>query len=205
MIDQAKSAAAHVSRSKNREIRCQVALLYPSYDHELVNTFKSSDCLLIGGDEDDVLSRYIQAQETSGCDYLVRLTSDCPLMLDYVIVKHINVAAYNFVDYASNIEESCRTVADGFDCEVLSKRAMSWLKANAVTKEDKEHVTTAIRRVRPLSLKQAFVSMKIDTAHMKMSVDTPEDLERMRAYYEARENKKREAIRIFGASQIYEL
>jgi hypothetical protein len=46
--------------------------------------------------------------------------------------------------------------------------------------------------------------MKIDTADMKMSVDTPEDLERIRAYYHERQRKLDAARRLFGES-VYEL
>lgn len=205
VIDRAKSTADHIMRYTNKiKINCKVAVLHPTDDDELVRTFRSSGAILIGGDEHDVLSRYVTAQSMTDADYVVRLTSDCPLILDYVIAKHIHVATFNRYDYVSNVEEKCRFVADGFDCEVLSRRAIEWLDENASSSEDREHVTTLIRRLRPIGLPQAFVSMKIDTARMKMSLDNDQDLERMREYYHEREHKMTVARGLFGDA-VYEL
>lgn len=205
VIDRAKSTADHMMKySRNFKFRVQVAVVHPENDVELVKAFRSSGAILISGPENDVLSRYVSAQRMTDADYVVRLTSDCPLMLDYVIAKHVNVATHGNFDYVSNVEESCRTVADGFDCEILSRRAIQWLEKNATSDHDREHVTTAIRRVRPDSLSQALVMTKLDTADMKMSLDTPKDLERIRKYYEQRVHKMESAKRIFGAA-VYEL
>lgn len=209
VIDRARSAANHAMRHpKDRDppIRCNVAVLHPEGDTELVKAFQGSDCFFIGGPEQDVLSRYVKAQQVTGADYIVRITADCPLLLDYVIVKHINVATFNRdIDYVSNVEESCRSAADGLDCEVISKRALDWLDKNATSSEDREHVTTALRRERPKNLSQTFVSTKLDTSNLKMSIDTPEDLERIRKYYHEREHKSTTAERIFGKKNVFEL
>lgn len=206
VIDKAKSAATHVMRyPKDRNLRANVAVLHPTNDQELISTFQNTDCLFVGGPENDVLTRYVNAQAQTNADYIVRITSDCPLVLDFVIVKHINAAIFGRYDYVSNIEEKCRTVADGFDCEVLSAQALKWLHENALDADDREHVTPAIRRLRPKHLKQAFVASKLDTSDMKMSLDTPEDLERIRKYYHESEYKMDMAAKIFGKSNIYEL
>lgn len=206
VIDRAKSASNHVSRfPKDRSLRCSVAVLHPDHDQELVDTFRSSECLFIGGPENDVLSRYVKAQQMTEADYVVRLTADCPLILDFVIVKHINVATFNKKDYVSNVEESVRSAADGFDCEVISANALRWLDKNATSAEDREHVTSALRRERPRELSQGFVSFKFDSSAMKMSLDTPEDLAMIRKYYHEREHKMSQAERMFGKSSIFEL
>jgi hypothetical protein len=46
--------------------------------------------------------------------------------------------------------------------------------------------------------------MKIDSSDMKMSVDTQEDLDRIREYHERRVHKMNTARRIYGAN-VYEL
>lgn len=205
VIDQAKSAAEHVTRYTTKlKINCQVAVLHPANDNELIRSFRTSGAILIGGEEHDVLSRFVSAQSMTDADYVVRLTSDCPMMLDFVIAKHIHVAAFNSYDYVSNVDENCRFIADGFDCEVLSRKAIGWLDRFALSPSDKEHVTSAIRRLRPDSLSQAFISSKLDTSRMKMSVDTREDLDRIREYYHDREHKMTVAKRLFGSS-VYEL
>lgn len=206
VIDQVKSAKNYTERAtQKKQVKCQIAILHPHNDIQVQTFFKSSDARLIAGDENDVLSRYLQAQKQLNSDYVVRLTSDCPLILDFMISKHINVAVFNEIDYASNVHESCRQVADGFDVEIMSRRAMKWLEENAFSSEEREHVTLAIRNKMPSELKIAFVSSKLDTSHLKLSLDTEEDLERIREYYHNRENKMNIALRTFGRKGIYEI
>jgi spore coat polysaccharide biosynthesis protein SpsF (cytidylyltransferase family) len=130
-----------------------VAVLHPTDDAQLVTTFKQCGAMLIAGDEQDVLSRFVKAQELTNADYIVRLTSDCPLILDFIISKHINVAVLNDLDYVSNVDEQVRLVFDGMDCEILSKNALKWLDVNAKTKEHREHVTLALRQNHPKEIK----------------------------------------------------
>jgi spore coat polysaccharide biosynthesis protein SpsF len=213
VIDQALSAADHVQRHTTKlKIRCSVAVLHPEDDTEIPKEFANPNVRFIAGPEHDVLTRFVKARKEVGADFVVRLTSDCPFTFPYIITKHINATAFstfdNFpggpIDYMSNIDESCRTVADGLDCEIMSTFALAWLDKNAKSAFDREHVTTAIRRLKPDRLRQAFVAMHLDTAEMKLSVDTPQDLEHMREYYHRREHKMRVARRAFG-NAVYEL
>ena len=206
VIDKAKSAKDYLQRFvKNMNINVNVAVLYPYGDKKIKDSFRHTNVTFIEGDEQDVLSRFISASKQFNADYTVRLTSDCPLILDFVINKHIRCAIFNDLDYVSNIEEECRQVADGLDCECLSKRAMNWLEDNVTDAHDKEHVTTMIRRVRPTELQQGFVSSKLDSTNLKLSLDTVDDLEVIRKYYHQREHKNEVAKKIFGRQFIYEL
>lgn len=205
VIDQAKSSKLYVERSSHKKsIRCEVIVLHPENDTQLITSYKTY-CNLLGGDEHDVLSRFIKAYDLYEPDYVVRLTSDCPLILDFIISKHINTAIMNDLDYVSNVEESCRTSFDGTDCEIISSKAIEWLRKNAITKEDKEHVTLALRREKPNGISQGFISFKLDSSNLKLSLDTEEDLQRIREYYHRREEKLSNALRIFGKRAIFEL
>lgn len=201
MVEQAQKSCQHINKYNKLPIEAQVIVLAPSED---IDVFKAANCKIIQGDEYDVLSRYVLAQKLTDADYIVRITSDCPLILDFMITKHVNVAVNNHFDYVSNVEESCRTIADGFDCEVMSAKCLSWLDKNAKDMTEREHVTFLLRKMRPKEISQAFIMTKLDTSHMKMSVDTPIDLERMRTYYHELEKKRDEAFRLFGGN-IYEL
>ena len=206
VIDKAKSARDYLQRFvKHINIQCHIVVLHPYGDRKIKETFQHTNVTFMEGDEQDVLSRYIKAAKTLNADYTVRITSDCPLILDFVINKHIRCAIFNELDYVSNIEEECRQVADGLDCECLSKRAMDWLEVHAVKDFDREHVTTLIRSERPPELLQGFISSKQDTTNLKLSLDTPEDLQVIRAYYHQREHKNEVARKIFGPRYIYEL
>lgn len=203
VIDAAKSAKIYVERAG--KVHCDVAILHPEGDTKIIEKFKNSGVLLISGPEHDVLTRYVSAQRLTLADYVVRLTSDCPLVFDFIISKHINVAVYNKLDYVSNVEESCRQIADGFDCEIMSANAIEWLAENAKTAEEREHVTLALRTRDSRALSQGFVSSKMDTSDMKLSLDTKEDLDRIRSFYHRREHKMDNAILRFGRKRVYEL
>lgn len=206
VIDQARSAKIYAERRSNKKrIKCEIAILHPEDDVQLKTIFKSCGALLIGGDEQNVLSRFVKAQQLTNADYVVRLTSDCPLVLDFVISKHINVAVFNEIDYASNVEESVRLIFDGMDCEIMSKAALQWLAENADSPAAKEHVTIMLRKSRPNHLKYGFISSKLDSSNLKLSLDTPEDLERIRTYFHEREFKNNLAIKMFGRTNVFDL
>ena len=205
VIDQAKSSKIYLERPSHKtSIKCDIAILHPENDNQLITSFKYSGATLISGDEQDVLSRYIKAHKVTKADYVVRLTSDCPLILDFIISKHINVAVLNDLDYVNNVHELCRQSADGHDVEVLSSRAIQWLADNAKTPEEKEHVTIAIRNKNPPELRQGFVSSKFNTANMKLSLDTEADLAVIRSYFHEREHRMNLALKTYGRKNVYE-
>lgn len=198
VIDRAFSAANHAMfYKKTKDIKAIVAVLHPHGDKRLTDTFRSSRAQLISGPEEDVLARYVIAQKMTEADYVVRLTSDCPLILEFLINKHINCALFNQHDYVNNVDEECRTIADGFDCEIMSAKALAWLDENAKG-EEREHVTLALRRHRPDHLSYGFVSSQLDSSSLKLSVDTTEDLDKIRAVHHTGEHRADAAKRIYG-------
>lgn len=143
-----------------------------------------SQITVIEGDEWDVLSRYEKALVLYKPDYLVRLTADCPLIPEYVISKHIRSALYGNIDYLTYGHPRFRTSPDGFDVEVLSKRMLRWLCDHARKPHDREHVTTLLVSDPPDWAKHGHVVDHIDRSSVKLSVDTVEDLERVREEYD---------------------
>lgn len=209
VIEAAKSAKTYVERSTHKvKIKCDVAVVFPKGDLQVISSCQSSCQFLIestNDDESNVLHRYAQAMDEMRADYIVRLTSDCPLILDFVISKHINAAVINSLDYVSNVYENIRFSFDGLDVEVISRRAMDWLVKHVREKSDFEHVTTLLRSKMPPELTFGFVTHKLDSSDMKLSLDTPEDLERIRRYYHEREHKLALSQKIFGRKNIYEI
>lgn len=204
VIDKAKDAQSYVERSSHKvNIKVNIAILHPEEDNQLIDKFRNSGIALVGGDEGNVLSRYSKAMDIFQPDYIVRLTSDCPLMIPGLISKHINTAIYNNLDYVNNVDQRCRTIADGFDCEIMSKKAMDWLKDNATSSDEKEHVTLALRAPDTHNLKMGFVMSQLHTSREKLSVDTEKDLENIRAVYHAHEVANTTAMQIYGRSFVY--
>jgi spore coat polysaccharide biosynthesis protein SpsF len=164
-------------------LRVEVALLIPENDPLEKIYIRRKGIDIVTGSEDDVLSRYMQLNEAYGpVDHVVRLTSDCPLIPAFIISKHITKALNFDYDYVSNVDERCRTAPDGWDCEVISERLLNWTDENAKSETDREHVTTVIRRETPSWANVAHIVNYCDQSHLKLSVDTQEDLEFVRTY-----------------------
>lgn len=181
VIDACSKAAMYENKfSAKKNTLVQVAVLCP-FEDEITHSFR---CKVIEGPEDDVLSRYVQAAEKTNADYVVRITADCPLIPPYLISKHITAAVVNKHHYLSNVDERIRTSVDGVDCEVISKEALHWLNENAKDPVDREHVTTLIRRQPPGWANIGHVVSYLDLSGLKLSVDTPEDLDRVRQHYD---------------------
>jgi len=85
------------------------------------------------GDTDNVLNRFYEAVKNENPDYIVRVTSDCPLIDSTLIDKVISHAIKNSLDY-------CRTsdcYPDGFDVEVFKFSELQFANFNAKLLSDK--------------------------------------------------------------------
>lgn len=183
VVNAAKSTTSFLnSRSQMTGIECTTALLIP-YNDPIKEAMAGN--LIIEGPEADVLERYRMAYQKFFPDYLVRITGDCPLIVPTIITKHITTAIKHQMDYLSNVEEGLRTYVDGYDCEVISGRAFQWLSRSADNLADREHVTTLLRKSPPKYFKIGAVVGFIDLSDVKLSVDTAEELEKVRENKEA--------------------
>jgi spore coat polysaccharide biosynthesis protein SpsF len=130
------------------------------------------------GDREDVLSRVTQASN-GHVGPIVRLTADCPL-IDPQVIDRV-VEAFREMPgcaYASNVEP--RTFPDGLDVEVIAAATLSETAATAVTREDREHVTTALRRTLD-RIPSATVYCEPDLGDLRWTVDTLDDLDFVRS------------------------
>lgn len=213
VIDSCREAARYLNGRTERavsvrgpndsDLRVSVALLTPEGD--LIAKEFARKAEVVEGPEQDVLSRYYLALERLHPDYVVRITGDCPLIPDFLIAKHITTAIKGRYDYVSNVDEETRTAIDGHDCEVMSSRMLGWLHGAAETASDREHVTLLARREPPDWARRGAVLNYHDQSHLKLSVDTAEDLARVREEYERRDVKLYRAERKFGRQSVHRL
>lgn len=138
------------------------------------------------GSIDDVLERFYKAAEPESPDYVVRLTSDCPLIDHVVIDKIINRCIETGSDYASNTLSP--TYPDGVDAEIFKFSALEKAYNEASLKSDREHVTPYIWRNSTFKGKTLFRSVNVentvDYSKYRITVDTIEDFLMVKALIE---------------------
>lgn len=180
VVDRCKEAQRYMNQFTPRTgVAISIAIVCPEND-SIATDFRFLRIPIIQGPEQDVLKRYHICAESLDADYIVRVTSDCPMIPNYVISKTIKNAIVNEADYASNVFPEIRTACDGIDCEVISRRAINWMQETAKDMRDREHVTTLLHYKAPRDFVFSHVIGFFQHAHIKLSVDTQEDLERVR-------------------------
>lgn len=119
------------------------------------------------GSEHNVLERYYECARFYGFDVIVRITSDCPLIMPSEIDRCVERILERDTHYVTNRP----AMQDGFDVEVFTFQALEEAFRRG---EFDEHVTTWIKTntdYNPISLEA-----------LKLSVDTAQDLERIKDY-----------------------
>jgi spore coat polysaccharide biosynthesis protein SpsF len=136
------------------------------------------------GDEADVLGRFAGAAAAARAELVVRLTADCPMMDPALIDEAVERRAAGGFDYLSNAGE--RTYPDGLDIEVFTRAALDEADREARLPFHREHVTPYLRTglytdIPTGRFKIGSFEAPADFSHLRWTVDTPTDLERVRA------------------------
>ena len=131
------------------------------------------------GSESDVLDRFYQAVRNEKPDWIVRVTSDCPLLDSILIDSVINMALENDLDYCCNILDE--KYPDGQDIEVMKFSALEKAWKHASLPSEREHVTTYIRKNCDYNGGKLFKSMnypcEFDFSKIRMTVDERKDFD----------------------------
>jgi len=133
------------------------------------------------GDELDVLDRYYRAAQEFAADVIVRITSDCPLIDPELIDATIRSRLDQKADYASNA--LARSYPRGLDVEAFTAEALARAWSAAKEEYQRIHVTPYLYG-HPESFKVISTAGEIDHSQYRWTLDTPEDLELIRAIYQ---------------------
>ena len=131
------------------------------------------------GDTNDVLDRFYNAAKGKNPDYIVRVTSDCPLLDPILMDEIIQLAVDNNLDYTSNT--LVEAYPDGQDVEVIKWSALekSWIETTL--KYDREHVTPYVRENSSFFGKVLFTSKNFESLvnynGVRMTVDESKDFD----------------------------
>jgi spore coat polysaccharide biosynthesis protein SpsF (cytidylyltransferase family) len=167
-----------LSKSKNVD-KIIVATTMNEEDDVIEKIGKEWGYEVYRGSENDVLDRFYQAVKNIKPNWVVRVTSDCPLIDPLLLDKVIEITKAENKDYGSNVIDE--TFPDGQDVEVFKFSALekAWNEANKLS--EREHVTPFIRNNSDLKSGNLFsaISYKNNTDYssIRMTVDEQKDFE----------------------------
>lgn len=133
------------------------------------------DIDIFRGPLDDVAQRFLDASQAFSLDGFVRINADSPLIDPRLIERAIELYRASEVDLATNVIR--RTFPAGMSVEAVGVRRF----AEAVPEfdaEEREHVTLYYYR-HPEIFRIASFEAERDLGDRSLTVDTPEDVERM--------------------------
>lgn len=164
-----------------------VAISDQSSDDILANYLESIHQEYIRGSLDNVLGRYVKAEENYNPSAIIRLTADCPLVMPELIDQYLEIFHKSDFDYLSNTLEL--SYPDGLDIEIIKPGIFKKLLEFNLSEEEKEHVTLGI-----YSRKDKFrthnVSNKTNVSDFRWTVDTLDDLVFVKSVYAHFESKE---------------
>lgn len=131
------------------------------------------------GSENDVLDRFYQAVKGHQPKFVVRVTSDCPLIDPKLVEEIIQMVIDQDLDYGSNV--LIEAFPDGQDAEVFKFEALEKAWKEAKLNSEREHVTPFIRNNSDYKGGTLFKANNFNSSqnfnHIRMTVDEPSDLE----------------------------
>lgn len=142
-------------------------------DKEIINLCEKYGFAYYAGSENDVLDRFYQSVKSENPEWIVRVTSDCPLIDPALVDAVISCAIVNDVDYCSNglIEK----FPDGQDVEVFKFRALEKAWKLAKLSSEREHVTPFIRNNKSENFICLDFPCREDYSKVRMTVDEKAD------------------------------
>lgn len=143
--------------------------------------------LFVRGSEDNCIQRYQEGVKKFGADVIVRITSDCPLVVPEVIDEMIKYYLDNFqsVDYLSN--RQLTDFPEGLDVEIFTSEMLTEACENAISKDEFEHINNYFLN-RPSEYRIQYYNHNHggNYSGFKLSLDTLEDLVRLNKLFSQR-------------------
>lgn len=158
-----------------------VIVATPAGEYESVLCRLSEQCgaLSFKGSLHDVLGRYWGAVADVECDYVMRVTADCPLIDPELCARLVQKTVEENADYGG-----LGAWPHGLDCEVFKKEVLELADKTARGQLDREHVTLWMKRQH--SLKKVGLPPEGGplTNGNRWVLDYPEDFEFLSALFE---------------------
>jgi len=171
----------HLERLKNCRLVDQifVATTINKEDDIIVSLCEKWGFQSSRGSVDDVLDRFYQTAKKIKPEWVVRVTSDCPLIDPVLVDAVIAFAQVNDVDYCSNT--LIENFPNGQDVEVFKLSALEKAWEAAKLKSEREHVTQYIRKNSNFNEGNLFSAVNFPCMYnfynIRMTVDVSFDFE----------------------------
>ena len=142
------------------------------------------------GSIDDVLSRFYDTAASEEPDYVLRFTSDCPL-IDPTVIDDLVTFAINHPEY-DYVHTDPRKFPDGLDTEIMKFSVLEQTNREADLKSEREHVTSHIWENGTAKGGSLFKTYdypnkegEYSADKYRLTIDEPEDFEVLKTLIEA--------------------
>lgn len=164
-----------------------VATSMDDSDAPIVSWCMANDIHVHAGPLHDVLKRfYLASHVVTEANWILRVCCDCPMLTNHLVSKFI-IKAYGLGIQPYTIYTNRPYDPDGLDLELFSVEALKMAYEHATDPYDREHVGPWFYRhlnVRRFSVTGRPIGP--ENPDDKISIDTIQDLEKVRAIMEAR-------------------
>lgn len=148
-------------------------------DDLIVDFARKKKIAFYRGSENDVLDRFYQSVKNENPKWIIRITSDCPLIDASLIDTVISKAQDEDLDYCSNT--LIESFPDGQDVEVFKFSALEKAWKTTKLSSDREHVTPFIKNNSSFKGGAIFKSdnylSENNYFNVRLTVDEQQDLE----------------------------
>jgi glutamate-1-semialdehyde 2,1-aminomutase len=141
-------------------------------DDALAEQIKGLGVEVFRGDEQNVLSRFVDIAKLWEPQIIVRVTGDCPLIDPIIVDQVVEGLEKSDADYSSNVEPA--SFPHGFDVESFTTQALLRSLKEPNTTEEKEHVTTKMRQSKEFL--RYNLTARQDYSFIRATLDYREDL-----------------------------
>ena len=171
----------HLRRLKKSK-KASMVLLATTFEkgvNKILKIAQKEKVLIFQGSTENVLERFYKSVKNKKPDYIVRVTSDCPLIDPKLIDDVIEFAIKKKSDYVSNV--LIHNFPDGQDIEVIKFTALELAWKNAKLKSEIEHVTPYLINNSDFNNKNIFksfnysINLSRDYSKARMTVDVKSD------------------------------
>lgn len=169
-----------IRRLKNSNNINKIVLAFPeNYSSTpLIQLSKKIGIEYVLGSEKNLLLRYKKAALETDADYIIRITSDCPLVDPLLLDNMINLILKNKYDIITNVIPP--TWPDGLDINIFTKHLLLEANKFAVLNSDKEHVVPWMWRNSELKKNKKYkgynYECKKNYSNLRWTLDNKTDL-----------------------------